>query len=288
MTNLSGIIAAIPTPLLENEDVDVKGLCRVIDYMIEQGVSGIFVLGSMGEGVSLLDAQKRIVVERACEYINGKVPLLAGISDSSTRRTLEMGKTIQKLGADYLVTTTPYFYKYPAPESIIKYINSLAGALAKPLIFYNCPGFTDHRLDIQTIEKIMDIPNIVAIKDSSMDIHLITELLRRYPAAEERKCKIFQGDESMYDISLLLGVDGIVTGGGCVYLDILNNLYQAAKKGDRLSAFQLQKEFRMKMDEMLGPELAIDWMAAVKHRLKELGLCEANVTSPFLDRYPKL
>jgi len=284
MSQLSGVITAIPTPLLPNEDVDVDGLGKVIDYVIGQGASSVFVLGSMGEGPALLDSQKKAIVQAAAEHINGRVPLLAAISDVSTRRTLEMAKMLQDLGPDFLVTTTPFYYSFPHPDSIMEFMAKLANNLKKPLVFYNCPGATGNKVTLETMAVIMNMPNIAAVKDSSRDIHLVMELLRRYPDKETRPCKILQGDEFVYDLSLLLGVDGVVTGGGTVFVKTLVELYKAATKGDRLRAFKLQQKFRREMDEMLGPELFIDWMHAVKKELKKKGLCNDNVTSPFLKR----
>ena len=284
MSQLSGVITAIPTPLLPNEDIDVDGLCKVIDYVIGQGASSVFVLGSMGEGPALVDSQKKAIVQAAAEYINGRVPLLAAISDVSTRRTLKMAKILQDLGPDYLVVTTPFYYSFPHSDSIIEFMSELANNLKKPLVFYNCPGSTGNKVTLETMEVIMNMPNIAAVKDSSGDIHLVMELLRRYPDKESRPFKILQGDESVYDVSLMMGADGVVTGGGTVFVDTLVELYKAATQGNMLQAFKLQQKFRREMDEMLGPELLINWMHAIKTELKKKGLCDDNITSPFLKR----
>jgi 4-hydroxy-tetrahydrodipicolinate synthase len=283
LSKLSGVITAIPTPLHENENVDVEGLRNVIEYVIEEGVSGIFVLGSMGEGPALLDSQKQLVVEVAAERINGRVPLLAGISEVSTRRTLELGKAVQNLNPDYLVTTTPFYYTFPHPKSIIEFMTRL-DVLEKPIIFYNCPSMTGNRVGIHVMEKILNMPHVAAVKDSSGDTGVFFELLRRYPDKKTRPCGIFQGDEFMFDISLFMGADGVVTGGGTLFVETLVRLYTCAISDDTLGAFKQQQEFRMKMDKMLGPELLIDWVHAVKRELEKKGLCGAKITSPFLER----
>ena len=130
----------------------------------------------------------------------------------------------------------------------------------------------------------MNMDNVAAVKDSSGDIHLVMELLRRYPDKKTRPCKIMEGDECVYDLALLMGADGMVTGGGTVFVKTLVELYKAGSKGNQLEAFKLQQKFRNDMDDMLGPELMVDWMQAVKKALKDKGLCDDNVTSPFLKR----
>ena len=140
MTRLEGVIPAVPTALKENEDIDPAGICNIVDYVIEQGASGIFVLGTMGEGPALVDEQKRILVETAAGHVAGRVPLLAGISDVSTRKAVEAGKVYQQSGADYLVTTAPFYYKFPHPDSIVGYVSTLADELQRPVVFYQVPA----------------------------------------------------------------------------------------------------------------------------------------------------
>jgi 4-hydroxy-tetrahydrodipicolinate synthase len=284
MHNLSGIITAIPTPLDQNENVDVQGLQNIIDLVISEGTSGVFVLGSVGEGPALLDSQKNVVVETAAKHINGRVPLLAAISDISTKRTLEMGKMLQDLGSDFLVTTTPFYYSFPHPDSIKEFIDTLTNGLTTSLVFYNCPGMTGNKVSIETMEYIMHIPQVIAIKDSSGDLSMVLELLRRYPRGDTRPCSILQGDESVYDVSLMMGADGVVTGGGTVFTKLLVDLYTAALNQNKSLAFRLQQEFRNKMDDMLGPELLVDWVHAIKKELANKGICSDHVTSPFLKR----
>ena len=89
----------------------------------------------------------------------------------------------------------------------------------------------------------------------------------------------------MYDVSLLMGADGVITGGGTAFVDILVKLYKtAAIEKDQLKSFKLQQQFRKEMDEMLGPDLLTDWMYAIKNKLKEKSLMDNNVTFPFMKR----
>lgn len=228
MSKLSGVIPTVPTPLLENEDLDVSALRKLIDYVIGQGVSGVFVLGNMGEGTALLDSVKLATVETAAKHINGRVPLMAACSDGSTRRTIELGKRLQDLGADYLVSTTPYYYSFPNQQCIINYFDKVSNGLERPLLFYNNPGSTGNNVSSETIDTILNMDNVAGIKDSSCDIHIAMDILRKYPDKENRQFSLLYGDESVYDIILLMGADGIVTGGGTCFLDILVKLYQAA------------------------------------------------------------
>jgi 4-hydroxy-tetrahydrodipicolinate synthase len=285
MFKLQGIVTAIPTPLLANEDIDRQSLKKLIDHVVSQGASGIFVLGNMGEGPLLLDSQKLIAVKAAVEYTNKRIPVLAGIAEVSPRRMIELGKKVKDLNPDYLVVTTPFYYRFPHPDSVYGSLEKMAEELDCPMVFYHCPGATGNKVSLDVMLKIMKIPQIKAVKDSSGDIYLFTELLRRYPDKNSRTCQILQGDEFVYDISLLMGADGVVTGGGTAFVDILVELYQAAAiEKNQIKAFKLQQQFRKQMDDMLGPELLTDWMYAIKTKLKEKGLIDNNVVFPFMKR----
>ena len=285
MSKLSGIITALPTPLLANEDVDVQSLKKLVDYVIKQGANGIFVLGNMGEGPALLDNQKLIVVKTAVEQANKRVPVLAGIAEVSTRRMIELGKKIKGLGPDYLVMTTPFYYRFPHPDSLYGSAEKICSELDCPMVFYHCPGATGNKVSLDTILKMMQIPQMKAIKDSSGDIYLFAELLRRFPDRNNRPCQILQGDENVYDISLLMGADGVITGGGTAFVEDLVKLYNAATvEKDQPKAFKLQQQFRKDMDDMLGSDLLTDWMYAIKSNLKEKGIIDNNVIFPFMKR----
>jgi 4-hydroxy-tetrahydrodipicolinate synthase len=282
---IAGVITALPTPLLPNEDIDTHSLKKLIDYVISQGANGIFVLGNMGEGPSLLDSQKLIAIKAAIEYANKRVPVLAGIAEVSPRRMIELGKKVKDLNPDCLVVTTPFYYRFPHPDSLYGSLEKMSQELDYPMVFYHCPGATGNKVGLDTMLKIMQIPQIKAIKDSSGDIYLFTELLRRYPDKTSRPCSLLQGDEFVYDISLLMGADGVITGGGTAFVDILVNLYRAAAiEQNQIKAFKLQQQFRKQMDDMLGPELLTDWMYAIKTKLKDKGLIDNNVTFPFMKR----
>jgi dihydrodipicolinate synthase/N-acetylneuraminate lyase len=284
MSKLNGIITALPTPLLENEDVDVKSLKKLIDYVIDQGANGIFLLGNMGEGPALLDSQKLVAIKTGIEHTNKRVPVLAGIAEVSTRRMIELGKKIKDLSPDYLVITTPFYYRFPHPDSLFNSVKKINDELDFPMVFYHCPGATGNKVGLDTMLKIMEIPQMKAVKDSSGDIYLFAELLRRYPDAENRPCQILQGDENVYDISLLMGANGVITGGGTAFISTLVKLYNAVVKKDTQKAFKLQQEFRKEMDDMLGPDLLTDWMYRIKSKLKEKGLIDNNVIYPFMKR----
>lgn len=279
---LEGIVVAMPTPLLENEDIDIPSLLGLLDYCIEEGVNGIMLAGTMGEGTNLISSQLQCLIEKSVEHVNGRVPVLATVSASSTRKTIENSKLMEKSGIDFLVCTAPFYYKYPAPESIITHIKKIADSVNYPVVFYNLPGATGNVLDLNTIDKILNLEEVVGIKDSGGNLPDFLELLRRYPDKENRPGTLMPGIESSFDCCLLMGADGVVTGGGVLYIKLLSDLYKACLENNKSLAMKLQVDFFSQLSSLLGPNKGRDWVYKIKNKLVELNVIKKGfVTTPF-------
>lgn len=280
---LQGVIIAMPTPLLKNEDIDVSSLHKLIEYVIKEGAHGIMIGGTMGEGTALTDSQRRLLVETTVDQAKGRIPILATVSAVSTRRSIEFTKTIDQSGADFMVCTTPFYNKFPDSQSILLHMSRIADATSTPLVFYNAPGATGNEVDADTADKILNMDRVAGIKDSSINYSNFMELLRRYPNKDERPGFIMQGDEAVFDSSLLMGADGVVSGGGVVFIKELIALYRAATANDKPRSFEHQRLFTKQLTHLLGENSGRDWVFNIKKRLHEMGVIDhAYVTSPFL------
>jgi 4-hydroxy-tetrahydrodipicolinate synthase len=280
---LQGVIIALPSPLTTDEDVDTDSLFSLLDHCLAEGADGIMLLGTMGEGAALVDAQKKVLIEAAVAHIKKRIPILATVSPFSTRKALEDIKNMQNMGVDYLVCTSPSYYKFPDPKSIILHVHHLAEASQIPVFFYNAPIFTGNHVSIDTLENILRIENIAGVKDSSCNFQQFMELLRRYPDKTDRPGLIMQGDESVFDSSLLLGADGIISGGGVVYIKLLRKLFKACIEGRKLEAMAFQREFSGQLSRLLLPVPQRDWLINIKRKLVEMEIIsDAYVSAPFM------
>lgn len=280
---LKGIVIAMPTPLLQNEDVDTDSLCKLIDSTIEGGADAIMMLGTIGEGVCMIDSQRELLVETTVAHVAGRIPVLATVSAASTRKTIENAKSLEKSGLNFLVSTPAFYNKFPDPQSHIDHIQRVADATTLPLIFYNAPGFTGNPLDVDTIEKILNMEEIAGIKDSSCNFSMFAELLRRYPNKSTRPGTIMQGDESVFDASLILGADGVVSGGGVMYVKLLKELCSAGLNRELDQSILLQTAFSKKLMDVLLPNPSRNWLYNIKRELVKQGvIAHAHVSSPFL------
>lgn len=280
---LEGVIIALPTPLLKSEDIDTSSLCKLIDYCIHEGANGIMIAGTMGEGPALIDSQKQLLMEITVDYTAGRVPILATVSAPSTRKTIEYVKTMNKLGVDYIVCTTPFYYKYPDPESLVLHLQKIADISEIPLIFYNASGFTGNEVDVNTTEIILNMDKVAGVKDSSGNFRNFVELLRRYPDKNDRPGTIMQGDESLFDASLLMGADGVISGAGVVFIKLLIELFAAGSSNDKLRVIEHQRKFNSELAELLLPDIQRNWVYNIKNRLTDMDIILNNsVTTPFL------
>ncbi len=284
LKKLEGVIIALPTPLTKDENIDIASLRVLIDYCITEGANGLMILGTMGEGASLLDCQRQQMIETTVEQVNGKIPVLATASGSSTRRNIEHVKMIDKSGADYIVCTSPYYYRYPDPESLIQHMERISDTASTQLIFYNAPAFTGNPVHTDLLERIFTMENVAGIKDSSCNFGNFVELLRRYPDKTTRPGTIMQGDESVFDSSLLMGADGVVSGGGVAFIKLLTQLYAAALSNDKMASILHQQQFSKQLSSLLTSDPQRNWLYSIKNQLvKTRVISNAYVTAPFPD-----
>ncbi len=163
----------------------------------------------------------------------------------------------------------------------------MAAATEIPLIFYNASGFTGNEVDVDTTETILNLEEVVGVKDSSGNFRNFVELIRRYPDKNSRPGTIMQGDESFFDVSLLMGADGIISGGGVTCIKLLTMLYEAGIAGEKLKATSHQVAFSRHLSELLLPNAQRNWMYNIKNRLVEMKVIQYDcITTPFLSGYP--
>ncbi|MBC7319858.1 dihydrodipicolinate synthase family protein [bacterium] len=271
MKRLEGVIPALVTPINPDESVDERSLYHLVNYLLDAGVSGIFALGSMGEFATLEEKEKIHLLEKTVEIVDGKVPVLAGVSDTGTRKVIKNITEAKSAGVDTVVALPPFFY-FLNQRAVIDFYLDISEASPLPVIIYHNPIMTKIKLEFDTIAELADHPNIIGIKDSSCDYKLFSKLL----SLRNDKFSVFQGDERRLKEALLEGADGLVTGVGNLAIWIFVDLYKSAKEGNVKGVEELQN----KVNKLL--EFCKDsWIQAIKYGLKLQGICEEYVCRPF-------
>lgn len=236
--DLKGIIPPIVTPLTVEGQLDDKGLERLIDHLILGGVHGIFLLGTNGEAPSLSYALRKNLITKACTYINHRVPVLVGITDSSFEGSIEIALHAKQAGADAVVVAAPYYFPISQNE-MIDYLESLVPKLPLPFLMYNMPSCTKLELSMETVQRAKEL-GAIGIKDSSGDKAYLRMLIDEFKNTPE--FAIIVGTESFLSETIERGGHGAVAGGANFYPKLFVNLYNASVEGDSETIERLEKK----------------------------------------------
>ena len=206
-TKLRGVIPPLVTPLTLEGGVDVRSLSRLIGFLLESGVSGVFVLGSTGEGANLPLSLKAEVAAAAVESVGGRVPVLGGALSPSTTHAVETARMLQKAGIDAVVLTAPYYYSCTDKE-LEAHFKEVREAIDLPLMAYDVPAHVGLSLGLDLLFFLHEEGVIQGIKDSSGDFSRLRKLL----LFRDPSLKVFVGTEEWADMALLAGADGVIPG----------------------------------------------------------------------------
>lgn len=233
-----GVITPMITPLLDRETLDIKGLENMLDHLANGGVSGIFLMGTTGEGASLSYRMRRELIKKSCEYVAGRVPVLVSITDTCIEEALSLADYAYECGATYLVSALPYYLGLTQDEIVDFYI-TIADKVKLPLFLYNIPAQTKLMMSVQTVKKLATHPNIIGIKDSSGNGTFFNTLLAEIKP-EFPEFTILVGPDEMLASTMALGSNGGVNSGSNLFPELFVALFKACKAGDRARIAQLQ------------------------------------------------
>jgi len=267
-----GIIPPVATPMQANEDLDLPRLKWFLDHLIANGVHGIFVLGTNSEFYALDEREKQEVIATAVAHVNKRVPVYAGTGAETTREVVRLTKMAEREGADGVSVITPYFVS-PTQQEIRDHYRRIAESTSLPVILYNNPGTCGGvKIDVDTVVRLAEVPNILAIKDSSGDLQNTNELSRAVPD----RFAVLMGRDTLIFPALLFGARGAVPATGNIAPSLLVRIYETFRKGDieASKAAQLQlNPLRLALGLCTAP-------GAVKEALRLLGMPIGPCRSP--------
>jgi len=274
MTLIKGVIVPLITPLSADGEIDEKGLARLVEYVIEGGVSAIFLLGSCGEFPALTTEEKIQVVKLTKRYAQGRVPVLAGVGETKTRRAVILSEKIVEAGADTLVASAPFYYHYTQNE-LLSHFTTIARATEVPLLLYNIPQLVSHTLAPETVAHLADVGNIIGLKDSAGDMDVFQSYLN--VKRDHPNFGIYQGAEPIAAVSLVRGADGVVLGLANVAPKLCASLYTTAKEGNLSALWDLHD----KLIQLRVVQNHKSWLTGLKTAVSLLGICGPMVSAPF-------
>jgi 4-hydroxy-tetrahydrodipicolinate synthase len=203
---LEGCYVASITPFDENKKINERALRDHIEFLVSQGVSGIIPCGTTGESATLSWEEHNRVVDITIEQIKGKATIIAGAGSNNTAESIQAARHAREKGADAILSITPYYNK-PTQEGLFQHFRNIALNVDIPIVLYNVPGRTGINLHPETIERLCEFSNIVAIKEASGDIHQVSEIHRRCG----NRLTILSGDDGLTLPLLSVGAKGVIS-----------------------------------------------------------------------------
>lgn len=278
MKKFHGIVPPLITPLIDRDSLDHEGLGRLLEHVVGGGVSGVFILGTTGEAPSLSYRLRRDLIDRVCRQVDGRVPVLVGITDTAFVESVALAQHAADAGADAVVLTTPYYF--PAGQTELKeYINHMVPELPLPVMLYNMPSLTKVWFDTETLQDLSGHEKIVGVKDSSGDLDYYTRLVGL--RSERPDWQFFIGPEHLMMKSIGLGGDGGVNGGANMFPDLFVKAWQAAKDGDEETGEQCQAVIDSLQRIYEIGKYPSRFIKATKCGLSLLQICDDFMAEPF-------
>jgi len=275
---IEGIIPPLVTPFTKDGSINENMFRRIINHVLHAGVHGVFVAGSQGEFFSL-ERQERIrLFEIAVEEVNGKVPVYAGTAAITTSETVLLTKAAEKSGCDAVSIISPFFIK-PNGQELYQYYKTVAEVSNLPVLLYNNPDRTGYNIPVDTIRKLIEIDNIVGMKDSSGNLTYVNEVLR----TNGPDFHFFCGRDTVIFNVLTSGGSGAVPASANVVPKLIVDLYNHVKDGNYEAARQAQYDLApLRMAFSLG-----SFPVVIKEALSILGFDTGGARAPIQSLTPE-
>jgi 4-hydroxy-tetrahydrodipicolinate synthase len=271
---LSGCGTALVTPFRADGSLDEPALERLLARQIEAGIDFLIPCGTTGEASTLSEAEILRVVEAAVHAAAGRIPVFAGCTHNATSEAVARAKKLARVpGLTGLLTANPY-YNRPSQEGQYQHFRAIAEAVDLPILLYNIPSRTGVNLEPATVLRLAEVPNIVAIKESSGNLAQITQLITQAPSG----FKVFSGDDGLTLPILSLGGAGLVSVASNAIPAQMTQMVNAALAGDWPTARDLNRQYFPLMQAHFWEPSP----APVKAVLALMGLCQEHLRLPMV------
>lgn len=281
VSQLGGVLPALVSPLQRDGEVDVAGTRRLIQHVLDGGVTGVVALGSTGESATLGERQRRRLVETVAQEVNGRVPLIVGVAQVDLETVQEELRTAAGAGATAALVTPPY-YAPPDQAAILEFYRRLAAEDILPILIYNIPMYTKVSVDPKTVVTLAQEGVVAGMKDSSGNFSYHSQVLAATRTLPE--FRLFMGNEGMLLASLTMGGVGTICATANVAPQLVLNVFENARSGNLQAARNLQFEVMDLVSALVAGGLPLGFKAA----LSLMGVCEpwpAPPTQPLDPRH---
>jgi 4-hydroxy-tetrahydrodipicolinate synthase len=270
---LQGCYVALVTPFSKDGEVDENGLRKNIEFLIKRGVAGIVPCGTTGESATLSWEEHNRVVDVALSQAKGRVQVIAGAGSNNTNESIEAAKHAKANGAHAILCITPYYNK-PTQEGLYQHYKMI-NKVNIPMVVYNVPGRTGVNLKPETVERLCEFKNVVAIKEASGNVGQVSEIHRRCGD----RLTILSGDDALTLPILACGGKGVISVVGNIWPEKYVAMIDAFFNGKMDKALALHETLLPVCDAMFIETNPIP----VKTAMNYLGHCAGTLRLPLVD-----
>ncbi|MBP5638103.1 MAG: dihydrodipicolinate synthase family protein [Victivallales bacterium] len=276
---IEGIVTPVVTPLTKNGNVDHDAVSKHHDFLIDNGISAIFVLGTTGGAAAMPENVQRDMICASQESIAGRVPLLVGISDACVETSLETARFAAAHGADGVVVAPPCYLPMETAE-LLEFYRIIAKEQPLPVYIYNMPAMTKINMPPKLIVRIAELDGVVGYKDSAGDIDAFKKVCDVLKSRED--FSLLMGPDCLLGKAITLGACGGVTSGANVAPKVYIRRYQAALAHDTAEEDKWQAEVeRLQAIYHFHENICCGVAAGLVKALSEMGFCQNCLTRPW-------
>lgn len=269
-----GSLVAIVTPMFADGSIDFETFDKLVDWHIESGTDGIVVVGTTGESATLSSEEHCSLVAHCVDYGAGRIPVIAGTGSNNTDEALYFTQSAKDHGADACLLVTPY-YNRPSQEGLYQHFKKIAESVEIPQILYNVPGRTACDLSIDTVDRLADLGNIVAIKDATGDVPRGKALIDRCKG----RITVYSGEDPISCELILAGGAGTISVTANVAPQLMAQMCALALAGDGAGAALLDEKLALLHRDLFLEANPVP----VKWALYEMGLIGSAIRLPLVE-----
>lgn len=229
--NFGQVLTAMVTPFDHNGEVDFEAARHLVNHLIANGSDGLVVAGTTGESPTLTEEEKIALFKFVVEVVGGRVPVIAGTGSNNTRASISLTKKAEEAGVDGIMLVTPYYNK-PSQEGMYQHFKAIAESTSLPVMLYNIPGRSAVNMTVETVIRLSEIENIVAIKEASGDLDAMAQIISGTP----ENFSLYSGDDGLTLPVLAIGGTGIISVASHIIGNEMQDMINNFKKGELQAA----------------------------------------------------
>lgn len=259
--NAAQIITAMVTPFNESDEIDLQRLKNLLEFLLCNGTQGILINGTTAEGPNLSSAEKDMMIQQTIKIVDDRVPVIAGVGSNSTAATVEDVKKMSRYSSlAALLVVVPYYNK-PDQAGMFAHFTKVADASRIPLIIYNIPGRTGVKMNVDTVLKLAEHPNIIGVKNCTGPADLAV-MIENAP----HDFLVYSGEDEDALAVKTLGGAGIISVASHVFGKEISQMYQDVDKGDVKSAGKIMRFLIPRIDALFSLPSPAPVKAALNQR----------------------